>query len=260
MLPSCHGSRGHGRLPCWRHPWSPMPHATRNRDATHAVVFSPLDATGRAELVEQRLTDAIVAACCETASACRASRSSPRASGSPSSPRGRRSRACATRGSSHAPGPRRRELRHLRPRCRPSPDRHAAAETQPHRAARPRAAHCCDRRDGRGSRGRSRQRRRPRDARRRSTSAPISTAGGAGARSAASISKSPRSASPRAWFTRSFGCRRRLDRCSGCACGSRSTVTSAPQHARISSWPSATWNPRRRGLRRSRRSTPRSNG
>ena len=41
--------------------WSQMPHATRNRDATHAVVFSPLDATGRAELVEQRLTDAIVA-------------------------------------------------------------------------------------------------------------------------------------------------------------------------------------------------------
>lgn len=38
-----------------------MPHATRSRDATHAVVFSPLDATGRAELVEQRLTDAIVA-------------------------------------------------------------------------------------------------------------------------------------------------------------------------------------------------------
>jgi DNA-binding FadR family transcriptional regulator len=38
-----------------------MPQATRNGDATHAVVFSPLDATGRAELVEQRLTDAIVA-------------------------------------------------------------------------------------------------------------------------------------------------------------------------------------------------------
>jgi DNA-binding FadR family transcriptional regulator len=38
-----------------------LPHATRNRDATHAVVFSPLDATGRAELVEQRLTDGIVA-------------------------------------------------------------------------------------------------------------------------------------------------------------------------------------------------------
>ena len=38
-----------------------MPQATRSRDATHAVVFSPLDATGRAELVEQRLTDAIVA-------------------------------------------------------------------------------------------------------------------------------------------------------------------------------------------------------
>ena len=30
-------------------------------DATRAVVFSPLDGTGRAELVEQRLTDAIVA-------------------------------------------------------------------------------------------------------------------------------------------------------------------------------------------------------
>ncbi len=38
-----------------------MPHATRRRDATHAVVFSPLDGTGRAELVQQRLTDAIVA-------------------------------------------------------------------------------------------------------------------------------------------------------------------------------------------------------
>ncbi|GAA1955834.1 FadR/GntR family transcriptional regulator [Microbacterium deminutum] len=38
-----------------------MPQATRSGDATHAVVFSPLDAIGRAELVEQRLTDAIVA-------------------------------------------------------------------------------------------------------------------------------------------------------------------------------------------------------
>ena len=38
-----------------------MPQATGSMDATRAVVFSPLDATGRAELVEQRLTDAIVA-------------------------------------------------------------------------------------------------------------------------------------------------------------------------------------------------------
>ena len=35
--------------------------ATRRRDATHAVGFSPPEALGRAELVEQRLTDAIVA-------------------------------------------------------------------------------------------------------------------------------------------------------------------------------------------------------
>lgn len=38
-----------------------MPQATGRADATRAVVFSPLDAAGRAELVEQRLTDAIVA-------------------------------------------------------------------------------------------------------------------------------------------------------------------------------------------------------
>ncbi|KRB36909.1 FadR/GntR family transcriptional regulator [Microbacterium sp. Root180] len=37
-----------------------MPHATGRVDAARAVVFSPLDGTGRAELVEQRLTDAIV--------------------------------------------------------------------------------------------------------------------------------------------------------------------------------------------------------
>ncbi|QKJ20874.1 FadR/GntR family transcriptional regulator [Microbacterium hominis] len=37
-----------------------MPHATGRIDAARAVVFSPLDGTGRAELVEQRLTDAIV--------------------------------------------------------------------------------------------------------------------------------------------------------------------------------------------------------
>ena len=38
-----------------------MPQATARTDATRAVVFSPLDAAGRAELVEQRLADAIVA-------------------------------------------------------------------------------------------------------------------------------------------------------------------------------------------------------
>ncbi|WP_395245052.1 FadR/GntR family transcriptional regulator [Agromyces sp. MMS24-K17] len=38
-----------------------MPHATGRADATRAVVFAPLDGAGRAELVEQRLTDAIVA-------------------------------------------------------------------------------------------------------------------------------------------------------------------------------------------------------
>jgi DNA-binding FadR family transcriptional regulator len=38
-----------------------MPQATGRADATRAVVFSPLDGAGRAELVEQRLTDAIVA-------------------------------------------------------------------------------------------------------------------------------------------------------------------------------------------------------
>jgi DNA-binding FadR family transcriptional regulator len=37
-----------------------MPQATGRADATRAVVFSPLDGAGRAELVEQRLTDAIV--------------------------------------------------------------------------------------------------------------------------------------------------------------------------------------------------------
>ncbi|MEZ3160786.1 GntR family transcriptional regulator [Microbacterium sp. BWT-B31] len=37
-----------------------MPHAAGRIDATRAVVFAPLDGAGRAELVEQRLTDAIV--------------------------------------------------------------------------------------------------------------------------------------------------------------------------------------------------------
>jgi DNA-binding FadR family transcriptional regulator len=38
-----------------------MPQSTSRSDATRAVVFSPLEGAGRAELVEQRLTDAIVA-------------------------------------------------------------------------------------------------------------------------------------------------------------------------------------------------------
>lgn len=37
-----------------------MPNATGRQDAARSVVFAPLDGTGRAELVEQRLTDAIV--------------------------------------------------------------------------------------------------------------------------------------------------------------------------------------------------------
>jgi DNA-binding FadR family transcriptional regulator len=37
-----------------------MPHATGRVDAARAVVFAPLEGAGRAELVEQRLTDAIV--------------------------------------------------------------------------------------------------------------------------------------------------------------------------------------------------------
>ncbi|GAA2033023.1 FCD domain-containing protein [Agromyces tropicus] len=37
-----------------------MPHATARADAARAVIFSPLEGAGRAELVEQRLTDAIV--------------------------------------------------------------------------------------------------------------------------------------------------------------------------------------------------------
>lgn len=38
-----------------------MPQATTRADAARAVIFSPLEGAGRAELVEQRLTDAIVA-------------------------------------------------------------------------------------------------------------------------------------------------------------------------------------------------------
>ncbi len=37
-----------------------MPHATGRVDAARAVVFAPLDGSGRAELVEKRLSDAIV--------------------------------------------------------------------------------------------------------------------------------------------------------------------------------------------------------
>ena len=39
-----------------------MPHATARADAAHAVVFSPLEGAGRAELVEQRLAGATAAA------------------------------------------------------------------------------------------------------------------------------------------------------------------------------------------------------
>src|ERR671912_399246 len=42
-------------------PGGRMPQATGRADATRAVVFSPLEGAGRAELVEQRITDAIVA-------------------------------------------------------------------------------------------------------------------------------------------------------------------------------------------------------
>ncbi len=38
-----------------------MPNASTRADAARAVIFSPLEGAGRAELVEQRLTDAIVA-------------------------------------------------------------------------------------------------------------------------------------------------------------------------------------------------------
>ena len=38
-----------------------MPNATTRADAARAVIFSPLEGAGRAELVEQRITDAIVA-------------------------------------------------------------------------------------------------------------------------------------------------------------------------------------------------------
>lgn len=37
-----------------------MPHTTARTDAARVVVFAPLDGTGRVELVQQRLTDAIV--------------------------------------------------------------------------------------------------------------------------------------------------------------------------------------------------------
>src|SRR5215204_5980461 len=42
-------------------PGGRMPQATGRADAARAVIFSPLEGAGRAELVEQRLTDAIVA-------------------------------------------------------------------------------------------------------------------------------------------------------------------------------------------------------
>lgn len=43
-----------------RQKWFPMPLTPTNRNAAHSVVFAPLDDTGRAEQVAQRLTDAIV--------------------------------------------------------------------------------------------------------------------------------------------------------------------------------------------------------
>src|SRR3954451_15355511 len=61
VLRSCHGSAGRGSPTSRTSAGAKMPQATGSRDASHAVVFSPLEAIGRAELVEQRLTDAIVA-------------------------------------------------------------------------------------------------------------------------------------------------------------------------------------------------------
>ena len=76
-----------------------MPQATGRADATRAVVFSPLDGAGRAELVEQRLTDAIVAGVLRDGERLPSESELARASASPSSPLERRSWRCATRGS-----------------------------------------------------------------------------------------------------------------------------------------------------------------
>ena len=145
------------------------PHSCRTRRAIRmprrSVVFAPLDGTGRAELVEQRLTDAIVE---RRAARRRAPAERVRAVAQPR--RRARHRARGARGNA-----RRGLVRTRRGRDGGSfvtYDRDAAArllETRvrghsPHRAARPRSARRGDRRHRRRDRGRPRERRRRRDA------------------------------------------------------------------------------------------------
>ena len=209
-----------------------MPQATGRADATRAVVFSPLEGAGRAELVEQRLTDAIVAGVLPTASACRASPSSREASASRSSPRARRSWPCATRGS-----------------CTRGADATAAASSRrPRRLERMidervrslsrielrdlGAPLRRDRRHGGRGRGRPGERRRPREPRRDRCRADLATAGRRPARGGrfqlevAAISQSPR------LVHEELRLQAEAAPCSGCACASRRIVTAVAGAAR----------------------------
>ena len=206
-----------------------MPHATGRVDAARAVVFAPLDGTGRAELVEQRLTDAIVSGVLRDGErlpsesdlsrslgvalvTAREALEGMRDKGLVRTRRGRDGGSFVTfdRESagrmleSRLRGHSRIELRDLT--LHVGAIAGTAAEIAADRATE-------DDLESLGAPSTSRPTSRPPAAR--------------DARSVASSSRSPRSVSPRGSSTRRSGFRARPVRCSGCACASRSTVTAA---------------------------------
>ena len=208
-----------------------MPNATGHQDAARSVVFAPLDGTGRAELVEQRLTDAIVSGVLRDGERLPSESELSRSLGRRARHRARGAGGHARPGArAHPARTRRRELRDLRPRRGCPAARDPRARALAHRAARPGSA--------RRRRSPAPPRRSPPTARATTTSrrcSPSTTAptcpppAAPAAHSAGSSSKWPRSASLRDSCARRCGCRARPDRCSGCACANRSTVTSAPR-------------------------------
>ena len=219
-----------------------MPHATGRVDAARAVVFAPLDGTGRAELVEQRLTDAIVSGVLRDGErlpsesdlsrslgvalvTAREALEGMRDKGLVRTRRGRDGGSFVTYDRESAGrmlearlrGHSRIELRDLT--LHVGAIAGTAAEVAADRATEDDLETLSP-----------------------STSRPTSRPPAArGARSVASSSRSPRSVSPRGLCTRRSGCRARPGRCSGCACANRSTVTAA--HPRGSRDPG---DPRRR--------------
>ena len=73
-----------------------MPQSIRSTTAARAAVFAPVGGAGRAELVAQRLTDAITLGLLGDGERLPSETEMARASASRPSPRGRRWRACAS--------------------------------------------------------------------------------------------------------------------------------------------------------------------